>query len=107
MRRGSGAPVVTPVPSASAPPVASAVPDDPLGPRPEVPQPSTFVPPAPVVFTTANGMTVWFIERHTLPVVSVTVAMPYGASSDPKGEAGLARITLGHDRRRGGQARGD
>jgi predicted Zn-dependent peptidase len=88
------APVVGPAPSGSAPPVASAAPaDDPLGPRPEVPHAPAFVPPSPVVFTTANGLTVWLVERHTLPVVSVTVAMPYGASSDPPGKAGLARIT--------------
>ena len=38
-------------------------------------------------------MNVWLFERHTLPVVAVTVAMPSGSASDPKDHAGLAHIT--------------
>jgi predicted Zn-dependent peptidase len=35
-------------------------------------------------------MTVWLVERHALPIVSIRIAVPAGSSSDPKGEAGLA-----------------
>ena len=38
-------------------------------------------------------MTVWLLERHTLPLVSVSLSIPYGSASDPKGKAGLASIT--------------
>ena len=64
---------------------------DPLGPRPEPTLAPPFEPPAPTVYTTANGITVWLLERHALPLVAVSVSVPTGASSDPKGEAGLAR----------------
>lgn len=61
--------------------------------RPELPAPSAFEPPAPVVFKAASGMKVWLLERHTLPMVSVTLALPNGSASDPKGKEGLAHIT--------------
>lgn len=80
--------------SSSPPPRAIAPsPADPLGPPPSVPIAPPFRPPAPTVYTTGNGMTVWLVERHGLPVVAVTVVVPTGSSSDPKGEAGLADQT--------------
>jgi predicted Zn-dependent peptidase len=96
---GSGEPPKAPTgpaPSAtaSAAPVASAPPgNDPLGPRPTPTVPAPFKPPAPVVYTTPSGVTVWLLERHALPMVAVTVTVPTGASSDPKGQAGLALAT--------------
>ncbi len=75
-----------PVP-ALAPPVV-----DPLGPMPVVGAAPPYVPPIPEVFTAKNGVTVWLLERHTLPYVALTVAVPTGASSDPKGEGGLAMV---------------
>jgi zinc protease len=89
---GEAAPVAPPpaVPTPAPAPTAEA-PVDPLGPRP-VPAPApAYLPPAPTVYTTANGMTVWLLERHTLPIVAVTVTIPTGGASDPKGQAGLAR----------------
>jgi zinc protease len=83
-------------PARSAPLATSAIfsvptaPADPLGPAPPVAQAPPFQPPAPVVYTAANGMTVWLLERHALPLVAVTVAIPTGSSSDPEGKAGLA-----------------
>jgi predicted Zn-dependent peptidase len=38
-------------------------------------------------------MTVWLLERHQAPIVSCDVTVPTGASSDPKGKAGLAYLT--------------
>jgi len=91
---GGAAPVVPPPvapPAAPPPPPAASAPADPLGPEPVPTLAPTFQPPAPTVYTTANGLTVWLLERHVLPLVAVTVTIPNGAASDPKGEAGLAR----------------
>jgi zinc protease len=76
-----------------APPSASDGAPDPLGPKPDVPPAPAYVPPVPVVFEAANGIKVWLLERHTLPLVSVTVTVPIGASSDPKGKGGVALAT--------------
>lgn len=72
---------------------AAAAPLDPLGPRPELPAPRPFTPPAPVVIDGPNGAKVWLLERHTLPIVSVTITVASGSADDPKGQAGLAHIT--------------
>lgn len=86
------APAPAPTPATPAPqPAASNV--DPLGPRPEIPPPPPFVPPSPEVFKTAQGITVWLLERHQAPIVSCDLTVPTGASSDPKGKAGLAHAT--------------
>ncbi|MEO8876631.1 MAG: pitrilysin family protein, partial [Polyangiaceae bacterium] len=74
------------IPSASAAPVA----DDPLGARPVPGMPPPFVPPSPVVYTATNGITVWLVERHALPLVAITLAIPAGSAADPKGKGGVA-----------------
>ncbi|WP_433935148.1 M16 family metallopeptidase [Sorangium cellulosum] len=74
-------------------PAAAAPQADPLGPRPELPKPKPFAPPAPVVLDGPNGTKVWLLERHTLPIVSVSVTVASGSADDPKGAAGLAHIT--------------
>jgi zinc protease len=83
---------VTPVPAPSAS-QAAAAPADPLGPRPETPLPPPFIPPSPQVFAGTNGMNVWLLERHQVPLVSCNLTVPTGASSDPKGKGGLAYNT--------------
>lgn len=89
------APPVAPPPTVAVPGDASAAPvaADPLGPKPETPPPAAFKPPVPVVYTATNGMTVWLVERHALPIVSLIVTVPSGAANDPKGKGGLAKIT--------------
>ncbi len=77
----------TPAPSASTTPPAEA---DALGPKPEPATGAPYKAPAPVVYTAANGVTVWLLERHTLPVVSIVVGVPSGAASDPAARPGLA-----------------
>lgn len=76
-----------------SPPATVAQPADPIGPKPELPRPQPFTPPAPVVLDGPNGAKVWLLERHTLPIVSVSVAVASGSADDPKGAAGLAHIT--------------
>ncbi|HZU83676.1 MAG TPA: pitrilysin family protein [Polyangiaceae bacterium] len=82
-----------PAPVSSASQAPAPPPPDPLGPRPEAPMPAPYLPPAPVVATGVNGITVWLLERHEAPVVSCDMTVPSGASSDPKGKGGLAYIT--------------
>jgi zinc protease len=87
----SSSATVAPHPAPAAPPIASDA--DVLGPRPAPGLPPPFKPPAPVVYTTPKGLTVWLLERHALPMVAVTVAVPTGSASDPKGMAGLADVS--------------
>ncbi|WP_437838075.1 M16 family metallopeptidase [Sorangium sp. So ce1153] len=84
------APAEAPRPAAQA---AAAQPADPIGPKPELPEPRPFTPPAPVVLDGPNGAKVWLLERHTLPIVSVSIAVSSGSADDPRGAAGLAHIT--------------
>lgn len=80
-------------PARPAPPAPVAVEADPLGPRPALPPPAPFTPPVPQVYTRPSGLTVWLLERHALPVVSVEMVVQAGASSDPEGKGGLAWAT--------------
>jgi zinc protease len=87
-------PPIASAPTASAPQaVAAPPPVDPLGPRPETPFPSPYLPPAPAVVPGVNGITVWLLERPEVPIVSCNLAIVAGASSDPQGKAGLAYAT--------------
>ncbi|HEV3190932.1 MAG TPA: pitrilysin family protein, partial [Polyangiaceae bacterium] len=79
--------------TASATQAAAPPPADPLGPRPETATAPPFIPPTPDVFGASGGMTVWLLERHQLPLVSCDLTVPTGASSDPKGKAGLTYVT--------------
>ena len=73
---------------AAPPPVA-----DPLGPRPEPAEPAPYTPPVPTSYKRPNGMEVWLLERHALPIVSMQVVTPSGAAYDPEGKGGLALTT--------------
>lgn len=83
------------VPVAAVPQPTATAPADPLGPKPEVLLPPPYIPPAPIVYTSTNGLTVWLVERHGLPVVSFTMVIPNGSANDPKGAGGLAFATAG------------
>lgn len=78
---------------AAAPPPVIAVTPDALGPRPPLPPPAPFVPPVPIAYTRPNGLKVWLLERHALPLVSMQVVVPAGAAIDPEGKGGLALAT--------------
>jgi len=86
-------PAAVAAPTASAAPSASPSIPDPLGARPQPPPPPAFLPPSPAVATAPGGVTVWLLERHEVPIVSCDVTVPTGASSDPRGKAGLAHAT--------------
>lgn len=78
-----------------AQPHPSAAPSTDPGARPTLAPPKPFDPPAATVFTTAKGIQVWLLERHTLPMVSVTLAVPHGSARDPEDKPGLAFIAAG------------
>jgi zinc protease len=84
-------PPVPPVPPVV--PEAPVVPPDPLGPMPELGPATAFVPPAPSTLDLPNGASLWVIEDHQLPLVTLTVSVPGGAGTDPAGKGGLASIS--------------
>lgn len=88
----SPAPPTTPKAPAPAADAGAAV-ADPLGARPTLASPTPFTPPVPITFKRPNGMTVWLLERPSLPIVSLQIVVPAGASRDPEGKGGLAVMT--------------
>lgn len=48
--------------------------------------------PAVQKFTLANGLPVWLIEQHEVPLVQVNVVVRAGSSADPMGKFGLASL---------------
>ena len=52
-----------------------------------------LVLPKPTVFTLANGLTVYLVERHELPVVSAQLLTLAGNEGNPADRPGLAGIT--------------
>ena len=43
--------------------------------------------------TLGNGLRVWTVEQHAVPLVSFLVLLPIGAAADPRERHGLAAIT--------------
>jgi zinc protease len=52
-----------------------------------------LVLPKPTVFTLANGLTVYLVERHELPIVSAELLTRGGGAANPADRPGLAGIT--------------
>jgi zinc protease len=46
--------------------------------------------PAPKTFAIANGMKVYLLEEHALPVVSASLVSMAGSEDNPKDKPGLA-----------------
>jgi zinc protease len=64
--------------------------------RKDVPQPGPEARlhlPSPMSFTAANGMKVYLIEEHELPVVSASLVTLAGGEDNPNGKPGLAAFT--------------
>ncbi len=57
------------------------------GPTPEVHL------PVPQTFSLSNGMKVYVVEDHTLPVLAAQVVTRAGSDSNPEGKGGLASLT--------------
>lgn len=84
-------PAETPPQPPPAPTVQAT--DDNLSDRPPLGPPRPFKALEPQVYATPQGMRVWLVERHDLPVVSIRVGFPSGSADDPPGHGGLAHIT--------------
>src|SRR6478609_3650671 len=56
------------------------------------PAPALTLPPI-VKRTLTNGLPVWIVEMHKVPLVDVTLLVRSGAASDPAGKNGVANVT--------------
>jgi zinc protease len=70
---------------------AQQAPDRSKAPEPG-PAPTLRVPPVQKG-TLTNGLPVWVVEMHEVPVVDVTLVIKSGAAADPVGKYGLASFT--------------
>ncbi|TPV95078.1 MAG: insulinase family protein [Myxococcales bacterium FL481] len=62
--------------------------------QPPPSQPRAFQRPAAQPFTLSNGLEVYLIERHQLPIVSTTLFFDAGSADDPKGKSGRAKLCM-------------
>ena len=76
---------------AVAAPLLQQGPDRAIAPKPG-PLPALKLP-AIQKRTLANGLPVWIVELHKVPVVHVSLVVKSGASADPNGKNGLANLT--------------
>ena len=86
-------PPPSPGPAATVADAGAPTAADPLGARPEPAEPAAYTPPVPVSYKRPNGIEVWLLERHALPIVSMQLVTPSGAAYDPEGKGGLAVTT--------------
>jgi zinc protease len=75
----------------SAAPAAQQTPDRSAAPKPAAL--AAFKPPAVVKRTLSNGLPVWIVELHKVPVVQVNLVVKGGSGSDPQGQFGIANLT--------------
>jgi len=61
-------------------------------PAPAAPRP--FRLPEIKPFTLANGIKVYLVEQHTLPIVSIDLSFDGGSVNDPRGKEGLASVCM-------------
>lgn len=61
-------------------------------PEPTAPRPFKLPPVKP--FTLKNGIQVYLVEQHTLPIVSMDLSFDGGSLADPKGKDGLASMCM-------------
>ena len=70
---------------------ARQAPDRSAPPKPGAPP--TLRPPSIVKRTLTNGLPVWIVELHKVPVAHVSVVVRSGSGADPGGRFGLASLT--------------
>lgn len=56
-------------------------------------EPRAFVFPRAEKRKLASGLSVWTVERRSLPLVTLVLVIPAGSAADPAGRAGLAAMT--------------
>jgi zinc protease len=70
-------------------------PDAPFRASPPPPGPPVeFHAPVPKQLKLKNGLPVFLVERHEIPLVTVSLAVRSGADTEPPGKAGLASLVL-------------
>ncbi len=62
--------------------------------QPAATAPRPFKLPAVKPFTLKNGIKVYLVEQHTLPIVSMDLNFDGGSLTDPKGKDGLASMCM-------------
>jgi predicted Zn-dependent peptidase len=62
--------------------------------QPQASAPRDFKLPAVKPFTLKNGIKVFLVEQHTLPIVSMDLNFDGGSITDPKGKEGLASACM-------------
>jgi zinc protease len=94
----SAPPQPAPAPQAAAPEpkaAAQAVPADAFRALPPPPGvPVDFRAPVPEERALSNGLPVFLIERHDVPLVTVSLAVRSGEDTDPAGKSGLSSLAL-------------
>jgi len=85
-----------PAATAAAPaPAPQAAPDSSFRAQPPSPgTPVEFLAPVPLELTLGNGLRVYLIERHDVPLVAVSLAVRSGADTEPAGKSGLSSLAL-------------
>jgi len=89
-------PAVTTFPTQTAAPQELAFPaEDFRTKQPTAGAPRQFRLPKVKPFTLKNGVKVYLVEQHSLPLVSMDLNFDGGALTDPKGKEGLASVCMG------------
>src|SRR6185436_729872 len=90
-----------PVPAAAPAPAVPIAPalaftDEPFrAKQPPAGEPRDMTAPHLETFKLPHGITAYLVERHNLPVVSLSIGFPGGAAVDPAGKEGLASVCAG------------
>ncbi|HUQ06738.1 MAG TPA: pitrilysin family protein [Kofleriaceae bacterium] len=85
-----------PWPALAVPPVVAMPWEQPGVPWEKVPEPwpeAAFSPPRPVTFALADGVKVYLVENHRLPLVSVRVLHAAAGTREDGAQTGLAAMT--------------
>jgi zinc protease len=83
-----------PAPASPPPPTEPVVSAEPWRDTQPTPGPASLAPlPAAKRFTLANGLPVYLVEAHDLPVVAAHLVVRAGSAADPAGRSGLAGFT--------------
>ncbi len=94
----TGQKVIDDVPRAGKPPEGVPAPESSTGEKwrmspPAAGAPSPLSLPVPEVFTLPNGLRVYLVEQHNLPLVSANVIVMSGSDRNPLHRPGLASFT--------------
>jgi zinc protease len=57
-------------------------------------RPAAFHPPVPAELRLSNGLVVWVIEQHDVPLATLDLALRAGEDTEAPGQAGLASFAL-------------